>query len=213
MARMIGDLDDLAATVEHRARGEAREKEAAARRLAKRVGGDAEEEAEQVRREMLDEARMQAEQMRREQMAGARQQAKRQRLEAREDCFDAVWQQAEERLRELVNGDGYADVLRQLAWQAVEVLGPGRFVLVADPRGHDLLTDERLNAWNDAASQAFGAPVSFERAAAPADTWGGLVAKEAESRRRLDATFPTRLDLAREEIREAVFAQLRGTHE
>lgn len=208
MARIIGDLDDLAATVEGTARSRAKDRMANARRRAEEIRAGAEEKAERVRQEILGEARAHAEADRRQRLAEARLVAKRKQLAAREELLDDVWAQAEAHLRDLVEGDGYAEVLRRLAWLAVETLGAGRLVLAADPSGHDLLTEERLRAWSEEAGDTFGAAVSFERAAGPADTWGGLIATEAEGRRRLDATFPTRLELACEDVRDAVFRRL-----
>lgn len=208
MARIIGDLDALAATVENVARSEAKDHLAKAERQAEEIRAGAEEKAARVREELVNEARAHVELERRQRMAEARLTAKRNRLSAREEYLDDVWEQAEARLRDLVESDDYADVLRRLAWLAVETLGAGRLVLAADPGGHELLTEQRLRLWQEEARDTFGISITFERAAEPAETWGGLIAEQADGRRRLDATFPTRLQIAREEVRDAIFHRL-----
>lgn len=208
MVRIIGDLDDLAAKVEHTARSEANERLVEAQRRVATISEDAADRAEQVRREILDEVREKAKRERRQRLAEARLTSKRNRLTAREELLDGVWEQAETRLRDLVESDDYVEVLRRLAWLAVETLRTGRLVLAADLRGHELLTEERLHAWNEEAGETFDVSVAFECAGEPADIWGGLIATEADGRRRLDATFSTRLEIAREEVRDAVFRRL-----
>ena len=116
----------------------------------------------------------------------------------REALLDMVWQTAEEHLRDLPEQPAYADVLQQLAVSAAHILESGAIRLSADPVGHRYLTPERLEAWTQEIAQDF--PVTFVCAAQPATTWGGLVASEEDGRRQIDATFPTRLALAEEEI-------------
>ncbi len=209
MPHIIGDLDDLITTIHHAARGESRTKQTEAERQAEKTLAEARQQAERTRQEILDRARAQAEAKRRQLLAGAVLTARHNYLTGREELLNQVWQRAEQHLRSLPDeADTYADVLGQLARLAVHTLGPGQLILAADPKGHDLLTEERLETWSQEASDAFEAPVSFERAARPADTWGGLVVTAAKGRRGVDATFPARLEMAKDEIREMIFKRL-----
>ena len=95
--------------------------------------------------------------------------------------------------------------MHRLALAAAHSLAAATVVLAADPVGHALLAPARLAAWSSTAE------VQFRRAAEPAATWGGLIASDDGGRRQIDATFPTRLALAQEELRERVAALLEVT--
>lgn len=210
MARTIGSLDDLSASVEQAAERKADDRKQEARRRAQDMIEEAEEDAERIHAEILEDARQRAQEKRRQRLTEARQAAMRQRLAAREEILDRVWERAENELRELVEEEAYSQVLNRLARQALQLLGTGQLLLAADPRGHDLLIDERLTAWSEEASEEFDASVEFERAPEPLDAWGGLVASKNEERKRVDARFSERLEIARSEIREAIFERLMG---
>jgi len=210
MARIIGSFEDLEASVERTACLKARDKVDEARRRVQTIIKDAYQEAEQVEAETLEEARRQADEKRRERLTEAAHEAKRRRLMAREEVLGQAWDQAESELRRLVDRDEYAQVLRRLAWQAVQTLGAGRIALATDSKGQDLMTGELLTTWGNEASEDFGAPVEFERASEPLDTWGGLVASKEGGRKRMDARFSSRLETARSELRDAVFHRLMG---
>jgi vacuolar-type H+-ATPase subunit E/Vma4 len=209
MARILGDVDELITAVEHAARGDAEKRKTETENRADNILEEARQKADAVRQEILNRARSEADAKRRQRLAQATQSAKQSYLTTREEILNQVWQQAEDRLRELPDDrETYAGVLRQLAWLAVRTLGPGHLILAADSRGHELLTEDRLDSWSREASQQFEDSVSFERAAGPVDTWGGLLVTETESRRRMDSTFPTRLEIAREEVRDHIFRRL-----
>ncbi|MDX1686910.1 MAG: V-type ATP synthase subunit E family protein [Candidatus Promineifilaceae bacterium] len=208
MTRIIGDLASLEEEVHRIARSKARDKEKKAERRAEEIVEEAKREAEEVQEEILGQARSRAEELRRLRRAQATQDARRKRLTAREEHLEEVWNQAEKALRDLVESEDYLRILRQLAWLAVQTLGPHRLILSADPRGHELLTEERLRAWSEEAGEAFGGPVQFEKAPEPADTWGGMVAEREGGRERIDATFPVRLEEARAEVRDEIFKTL-----
>ncbi len=209
MPRIRGDLDELVTTIQHAARGEAQKKHQAAQRLSDTILNDAQARAKEVRREILNRAQTEAQAQGRRQVAETVQKVKRNYLNTREEILSQVWQQAEQKLRSLPDdSERYTDVLRQLAAVAVNTLGTGHFEVAADPRGHKLLTKRRLEAWGREMSEQLDGAVSFERAADPAHTWGGLVVTQAQSRRQVDATFPTRLQLAQTEIRPQIFAQV-----
>lgn len=209
MADIIGNLDDLIAAIEGAARGDADKKLKDSEARAEEILDSARQEADETRQQILGRAKAKAEQERRQQLAEATQSAKRQYLQEREELLNRVWQQAEERLRRLPEDEtAYTKVLGRLVRLAVQTLGPGQLELAADPKGHELLTEERLDEWREQAVDAAESSVSFERASQPIESWGGLVATEAGSRRRMDGTFSTRLELAKEEIRETIFNHL-----
>lgn len=208
MTRIIGKLEDLEEEVHRIARSKARDREKKAQRRAEGILEKARREAEQVQEEILEQARAHAEQLRRQQLVQARQEALREKLTAREKHLEDVWEGAEKALRDLVEGEEYPQILRQLAWLAVQTLGPHRLILSADPRGHELLTEDRLQAWSEAAAEAFDGPVQFEKASEPLETWGGMVAQREGGRERMDARFPVRLEDARIEVRDETFKAL-----
>lgn len=208
MTHIIGNLGDLAEEVHRVARSKARDKEMKAQRRAAEILEEAEHEADQVREEILQEARSRAEALRRQRLAQVTQEAKHKRLTAREKHLEQVWDRAEKALRELVEDEDYSQILRHLAWLAVQTLGPGRLILSADPRGHELLTADRLKRWSEEAGEAFDGQVQFEKAPDPLDTWGGMVAEREGGRKRMDATFPSRLEEAQVEVRDEVFRVL-----
>lgn len=206
MAEVIGDLNELLNVLGRTARQEALSQEAEAKRYAQHVLEEAQAQAQQVREEILEQARKQAEEVRRRTLAQARLQAQRIRLQAREALLDRVWQQAEERLRALTaQPEEYAEALHRLALRSGRILGGPAVTLAADPQGHPLLTQERLAAWSKEAG------LTFQAAPSPVQSWGGLVATDTSGRRQVDATFPTRLALARETIREQVMALLEAS--
>ncbi len=206
MAEVIGDLNELLNVLGRTARQEALSQEAEAKRYAQHVLEQAKAQAQQVQATILEQAQKQAEEARRRILAQARLQAQRTRLQAREALLDRVWQEAEKRLQALTSQpDAYAEALRRLALLTGQILGGPTVTLAGDPQGHTLLTPERLAAWSREAG------LTFQAAPAPADTWGGLVATDESGRRQVDATFPTRLALARETIREDVMALLEAS--
>ena len=202
MAEVIGNVEDLAAIIRRSARQQALSEETDARAFAQKKLAEAKMQAAQIKESVMGQSRRQAEQEKRRIVAQADLDAQRYRLHAREALLQEVWQAAEQRLRDLPNQPAYADVLQRLAISTARVLGSGAIRLAADPAGHALLTPERLEIWNREIAQEL--PVTFVCAAQPATTWGGLVATDEGGRRQVDATFPTRLALAQETLRERV---------
>ncbi len=209
MPHISGDLNQLETTIEHAGRGEANTRIQEAEARAARIREEARQEADNIRTDLVRQARAESEQQRRRQRSEAARHARRDYLLAREELLAQVWQQAEQRLRQLPNdAEAYTHTLRRLTWRAIETLGPGRLRLAADPKGHALLTGQRLEEWSQAVSKEFDAAVALERADEPIDTWGGLLVTDTEQRRRVDATFTTRLAVARDELRDTIFQHM-----
>ena len=206
MAEVIGNVEDLAAIIRRSAQQQALSEEADARAFAQQKLAEAKTQATQIKEKVMVHAHRQAAVEARRILAQADLDAQHHRLHAREVLLDEVWQAAEQRLRDLPNQPAYASVLQRLAIAAARILGSGTIRLAADPAGHALLTAERLKAWTEEIAQEL--PVTFVCAAQPATTWGGLVATQEGGRRQVDATFPTRLALAQETLRERVAALL-----
>jgi vacuolar-type H+-ATPase subunit E/Vma4 len=206
MAEVIGNVENLAAIIRRSAQQQALSEEADARSFAQQKLASAKKQAAEIKESMMIQARRQAEEEARRIGAQANLEAQRQRLHAREALLDTVWRSAENRLRDQPKQPAYADLLKRLAVFAAHILGPGSIRLAADPTGHALLTTECLERWTQEIAQDL--PVTFVRAAQPAATWGGLVATAEDGRRQVDATFPTRLSLAQESLRERVAALL-----
>jgi V/A-type H+-transporting ATPase subunit E len=210
MTQMIGSLDDLASAVHRRAGGQAEERLRQAREQASKIIDDAKERAATISQQIVADAQRKAGETRRQCMAKARSKAREKRLQAREELLRHVWQRAEQRLRDLVGTQEYAETLRQLARLGVDTLGAGHLILAADPRGHRLLEPDRLSQWSQAAADEFGAAVIFEQGPEPLDTWGGLVVTAKGGKEQMNATFAFRLQEARGELRDHVFQVLTG---
>ena len=198
MPEVLGDVGELVAVIRRSAQQEALNIEAEARRRAQAMLDEAQAQAAALRTHALEQAQNTAGQESRRLLAQAALAAQRRRLQAREELLAGIWQESEQQLRAIAAGPGYEHVLHRLAVAAAAGLAAPTVVLSADPRGQALLTPERLAAWSAAAG------VQFVRAAAPASTWGGLIAADAGGRREIDATFPTRLALAQQDLRESV---------
>ncbi len=209
MPRISGDLNQLETTIEHAGRGEANTRMQEAEARAERIREEARQEADNIRTDLVRQARATSEQQQRRQRSATAQAARRDYLLVREELLAQVWQQAEQHLRQLPDDTAaYTDALRRLTWRAVQTLGPGRLRLAADPKGHELLTGQRLEEWSQAAGEEFDAAVTLERADEPIDAWGGLLVTDTEQRRRVDATFATRLAVARDELRDTIFQHM-----
>lgn len=197
MAAILGDPEALAAEVSKRAHHRAVEIADEAGRRATAILQGAKEESEAMRKQSAEAAERQLAALTRRNSARADLEAQRRLIVLREAPIQQVWQTAEEQLRGLVRQPIYLDVLKRCALSAARELGASELVLAADPVGHELLSPETLDQW----SKEIG--VRFQRASAPAATWGGLLASSGRS--RFDATFPTQFALAKETLREQVF--------
>jgi vacuolar-type H+-ATPase subunit E/Vma4 len=198
MAQIVGDLDELTGLIRRTARQEALDVEAAARRRAQKVQEEAHTKAEALHAEILAAAGQEVAEERRRALARAMLDVQRRRLAARAELEELAWAAAEQELRGLPGRPAYEVVLRRLALGAAQALGQDTIILASDVVGHDLLTAARLAEWSIAAQ------VQFVRSEQPAPIWGGLLAWDAARRRQVDASFATRLELARTEIREQV---------
>lgn len=209
MPDIIGDVDELLTTVRHIARSDVHKIHEDADNEAERIREEAEEKAEQVRNQILDEARKKARDIRRRRREQAGHEQKEEYLQAREEALDKVWNDAEQKLRDITGQrKKYTEALHQLVLAAVDSLGPGEWVLASDKNGMDALTDKRLEKWAEEAAARVGDKVTFERASHSADIWGGVVVSSKDGSCRADASFAERLRTAQEEIRKQVLNQL-----
>ena len=201
MAEVIGDVDELISIIGRTAQQAALNVEVDAQRQVQEQLEQARADAQQLQGRILQQAQKQAAEVRRLQ-AQAALDAQRLRLQTREALLEQVWAAAEQRLRALPDRAEYLLVLQRLALAAAQILGAGTLRLIADPKGHALLTPERLATWRGATA------VTFVRAPTPGAQWGGLLAIHEDGRRQVDATFATQLALARTQLREQVAARL-----
>ncbi|MFP4350890.1 MAG: V-type ATP synthase subunit E [Desulfococcaceae bacterium] len=214
MPRIIGDPDELTTTIRHLARSDAREITQQATEKAERIRRDAWNRADRKREAILEQARDRARDIRRRRKVDVTREEKEAFLHAREELLDEVWKQAEATLRDLTEKeDAYTEVLQNLALSGVRIIGPGDRTLAADDKGQALLSKDRLLEWGRKAGEELGEQVYFKRADQPLKTWGGLVITDAEGRRRVDATFASRLEMARSEIPSAILEKMVGGHE
>jgi vacuolar-type H+-ATPase subunit E/Vma4 len=202
MSKIIGNLDELISLVHRTARQEELDIIAEANRRAEQTQEEARVAAKQFREELLQRTQQEASSERKIMLARHALAAQHQRIEHRERLIEEVWALAEQQLRDVPTQPGYITVLRSLALRAAAVLHQPTIVLAADAHGHQLLTATRLAEWSA------DARVQFVQAEAPAAIWGGIIASDSSGRQQVDASFAARLALARQELREAVAAEL-----
>lgn len=212
MPKIIGDPDELITTVRHLARSDIEGIGRKAEERAAQIRREAEQQAELKRQEILATARNRIRDIGRMQNIEVGREEQREYLKAREELLENVRREAGQRLRRLTeNEEKYLQVLENLALSAVRLLGPGVRVLQSDPKGHRLLTQDRLKEWENRAGEVLGEGVTFERGAEPLDASGGLLMTDRQGR-RVDATFARRLEAAWTELRAEIFAKLVGSN-
>ena len=189
MAGIIGDLEGVITSVRHVALGEKEKILSQARKRAEQVRQRGGEEAERVEREILSSARREAAVKKQKRMAEAIRQVRERFLNRREDLLKQVWREAESELRESWQEEPDPECLKRLALYGSRILGGGKLILRADPAGWEELSRERLQSWSDEATDELGTDVSLSRSDDPLDSWGGLMVIDADSDRRVDATF------------------------
>lgn len=209
MAEIIGNPDELVAAVQHESRRTARDIVEDAEKKAERILLDAGKQTDEESERLVAGARARAEKRRKDRAIERTRAEKESYLKARKEMMEEVWHRAEKRLDGIVEDpEAYVAVLERLAVNAAEVMGPGRRVLVSDPAGHALLTDDRLREWAEKAGKRLDGTVTFRRAEEPADISGGLIVEDEGGRRRINAAFSTRLAAAKEEISHRVMERL-----
>jgi vacuolar-type H+-ATPase subunit E/Vma4 len=202
MPDVLGEPDTLMAELRRRARQTALTAAEAAKKQAAEVLRQADVRCEAIASEFERRTQKEVEAVRGRILAAGELQARERVLNSREELLTRVWNEAENHLRAVVSSPHYGRVLETLALLAARELGETSLMLASDPAGHRLLSPDRLENWSRMAG------VAFQRAARPADTWGGLLAWNG--RLRYDATFPTSLSMARQLLREETFRTLVG---
>ncbi len=204
MLDVRGDLEALVAEAHRRVEQNALDKEASADRRSAEALDEARNAVAAILHDHRERTRTEASEARAHVLALGEMRSKRVALEQREALLDAVWSAATARLEELPDdGRRYLATLRRLAALAARNLRAAEVELSSEVRGHDLLTPERLEAWGAEDD------VHYRRAAAPVAMMGGLMA--SAGRLRVDSSFDTRLQIAREELREVATARLLGS--
>ncbi len=199
MLDVRGDLEALVAEAHRRVEQRALEQEAAAERRSAEMLGEARDAAAAIVEDHRQRTEAEAAEVRVRVLALGEMRAKRVALEQREALLDIVWKHARAQLAALPDDRRrYLATLRRLAALAAQGLRMGEVELASEVRGHDLLTPERLEAWGAEDG------VRYRRAHAPVAMMGGLVA--SADRLRVDVSFDTRLQIAREELRDSVAA-------
>lgn len=209
VAEILGNCEALIVEIKRRAQHRAREKEEGATKRSAAILTDAGEQRAVIERQVQQQGDIELALLLRRSRAKGELEARRHFAILREKPIEQVWKEAEARLRALVGGPEYQDILQRLAMRAVRELGSPagssreqrtEFVLAADPVGHTLLIPELLEQWSRQAQ------VKFVRSHNPADTWGGLLV--TSGRNRFDATFSTRLAETQRTLRERVYEAL-----
>jgi vacuolar-type H+-ATPase subunit E/Vma4 len=207
--QIIGNINDLLAAVQQLAVSEENKLRQAAAEKVGLIQAEAMRQAGQIRADILAQARQRAALIREQSTAALARQARNQYLLAREQLLAAVWEKAEQWLHELTEqGREYANALQNLFLMAVRSLYSTQLIILLEPRGRMAVNRELLGQWQEQAGRILGKPVSAELAPEPLDTWGGLVVKVKGTTLQIDATFASRLETAKTELREPVFDML-----
>ena len=201
MPELHGDLDALVTEVHRRVEQRALEREAMAEKRAQELLERADEEVRRTLRSARERAHAQAEELRMRARARAEMEAKRIALRSREELLESVWSGAREALVRLCADPAtYRATLRRLARMACAALGAPEIVLASDAHGRALLTEDTLDGWGREDG------VRYLPAEAPLEGRHGLEA--SAGRLRCDLSFETRLDEAREMLRDETAARL-----
>lgn len=209
--QIIGDIDRVLAAVRHRAEAQAAEAQRRAESEAESIRAEAQAGAKTAREELLSAARTRAKEIRRERGAEKSRDEQHRFLSVREELLRQTVGEAREKLNRLrENGDEYERALKALAVRAATLLRTDTVVLSSDPRGQELLTDERLESWSRDTGESVESvtELRFHRADEPADIDGGIIAATEDGRRMIDFSFETRLNLVIDEERERIVAAL-----
>lgn len=167
------------------------------------------QEYQQKWRERLLAARRKAQTIQKRSKSQKARKANLEFLQAREQALQDVWDQAEEKLRNLTEQDEeYLETLKSLAFLGTRILQGESIVLYPESNGRNLLTDEQISNWSEEASDLLDRKVKFHLAKEDADIWGGIIAGMKGANRRVDASFKTRLQIARDEIQNVILKQL-----
>jgi len=190
-------LEDARADVQHvleEAKARARDIRAATRAEA--------EEREAV---IVERAQHEAETLQSQAVAAARMDAQSLKLRHREDLLSQVFAHARQRLETITQRQDYELVARQFVREAIQHLGPGEFVVRADPATQEVLTQDVLDdiAHVMEAELKPGPPLTDRL---------GVIVETADEHRRYDNTLETRLSRQQDVLRTPVYRTLTGGH-
>ena len=120
----------------------------------------------------------------------------------------AAREQALQRLAELTETDEYADVLLDLAVEAVEAMSGHDFYLVLRPEGREAYgKDLPTNVVREAHAR-LGRIVHVKLADEPLQAIGGIAVRDAEGHQVADQSFESRLERLWDDLRHAVAVRL-----
>jgi vacuolar-type H+-ATPase subunit E/Vma4 len=210
MTNIIGKMEDLQKSVNNATLEEINQTRGQALQQAQKIKDDAQSKADSILAEQKKDAENAAEEHREQILAETRRQTIEKRLSAREDALNQVWKSAEKQLHEIVGSDSYNQVLKQLAFLAARMIGPGEIQLASDSTGQKLLTDDTLGKWSKEVSKTDGLEITFTPADQKIESWGGLLATNQAAKKRLDARFEQRLENAKRDLRDEIFAEMMG---
>jgi V/A-type H+-transporting ATPase subunit E len=203
---MISDVDSFKAfsiAVESKARADADQVLAGAKRKAEAVRKQGREAAEKERADILARARQEAERVRSQAIASARMQAGMRKLESREKLLAEVFAAARQKLAEAGLRPDYERVIGDLIRDALSRLQTGAARIRTDRRARELLTEPRL----DAISKETGVRLELGPAL---ENSTGVIAETADGRRQFDNTLETRLNRMQDRLRALAFRLLSG---
>lgn len=209
MPQIIGDPDNLITAITHLAESESHKKVQEAKQKAESIQEEGEHSAQEAKDRILEEAGRQAAAVQKRSRSQKTREANLAFLQARDEALQSVWKKAEGKLRDLTEQEeAYTEALKTLVLMADRILEAESLMLYPESHGRSLLTEKRLKSWGDEASKQLNKTVTIHLADKDADIWGGIIIKVEETNRRIDASFETRLQIARDEIQNIIFKQL-----
>jgi vacuolar-type H+-ATPase subunit E/Vma4 len=164
-----------------------------AEREAGAVLDEARKEAAEAVQQAVERATARAERIESVGRARLEQQVAVQGLRRRKEVLDRVRAEARQQLVGLAEGEGYRDVLVDLAALAVEAMSGDRFEMVLRPPDRERWAQALPGAVADAVRARTGREVQLELSDETVEASGGLVVRGAGGRELADQTFEARL--------------------
>lgn len=163
---------------------------------AEELRKEAESKSKEVYSEIIERYRRDAEQERQRIVANAKLKGRKAKLDVREECIQAAFKRAKERLKELPSKE-YRKVMENLILEAAQAIGESAVVLTRKEDA-SLVSGDFL----EKVSEKAGAKIERGEEYIPAI--GGVVVRSRDERVEVDNTFDTRLERYRDELRKEV---------
>jgi len=207
---VVGDFEALAEAILQKARTEAEERVARARRVAQRDVEHAREEAEALRRKLLQRAQQRIEQERRQAYAQMDLDDQRRRRTRQEELVQAVFRSAMNALRSMPRDETYAQILVRLIGEGVMAIGKEVGTMVLNRMDREVFGGEKMRWLEKQVAERLGRDVQLVLSDQLVEASGGVLIRSEDDRISFDNTFEARLERMRDDLRGDVARVLFG---